>query len=136
MATKQTTQDTSNPPDPHYTIREASAITNVCVDTIRRRYHKGLLKGAGPRRGDITGTVYVPHTALVAAGLLVESVPAPAPGVTPDYVGNRQEVIALRARRESDRERIAHLEAEVLRMHTLVDRLASALVAAATGKVS
>ncbi|KQW45056.1 hypothetical protein ASC77_19945 [Nocardioides sp. Root1257] len=69
-----TTQPAQQPtqqyrPDAAMTKKEAAQATGASVDTIKRRIEDGTLS-TFPREGDNRGTLLIPVTELVAAGLL------------------------------------------------------------------
>jgi len=56
--------------DQRFSLREAADLTDKSVDTLRRRVKSGKLPGAGADEADPTGTIFIPASALIAAGLL------------------------------------------------------------------
>ena len=78
--------------DQRFSLREAANLTDKSVDTLRRRVKSGKLPGAGADEADPTGTIFIPASALIAAGLL-----------RPEQLaqGEPEEVLARRAYRSA-----------------------------------
>jgi len=121
--------------DRRYTIREAADLADVSTDTVRRRYRAGLLPGAGTDEGDPTGTIYIPHEALVTAGLVR---PDTAAATEPDdVIGRRRaererdadhdELVTLRAENAGLLAQLELLQADLRHAQKLAQTLASAL---------
>jgi hypothetical protein len=53
---------------PPYTLRQAADLTDKSIDMLRRWTKNGKLPGAGSDANDPTGTMYIPASALIAAG--------------------------------------------------------------------
>ena len=103
--------------DQRYTLRQAADLTNKSVDTLRRRIKDGKLPGAGKDPGDPTGTIYIPASALLAAGLLAAEQLAD---------GGPEAVIArCRAERErdADHDELLTLRAEKAALHREIELL-------------
>lgn len=119
--------------DPRYTLRQAADLTHKSIDTLRRWTKNGKLPGAGPDASDPTGTIYIPASALIAAGLLTaeqltdgesEAVLARRQAER-DRAADHDELVTLRAEKA-----MLHRENQLLRdqlLHT--QKLASNIVA-------
>ncbi|WP_448640913.1 helix-turn-helix domain-containing protein [Geodermatophilus sp. URMC 63] len=103
--------------DQRYTLREAADLINESVDTLRRWVEDGRLPGAGKDPGDPTGTIYIPASALFAAGLLTAEQVAD---------GEPEAVIARRRaerERDADHDELLTLRAEEAALHREIELL-------------
>jgi hypothetical protein len=120
-----------------YTILEAADLAGRSTATIRRRYQRGELTGAGPRPDDRTKTVYIPRSALISSGLLSPDA-ATDPGtqaaalerrVERQLASTREELVTLRARDELHRELIDQLKTQLRDANKVNHALVAGLLA-------
>jgi hypothetical protein len=103
--------------DRRYTLRQAADLTDKSIDTLRRWVKNGKLPGAGKDPADPTGTIYIPASALLAAGLLAAAQLAD---------GEPEAVIARRRaerERDADHDELLTLRAEKTALHREIELL-------------
>jgi len=71
-------------PEPSYLLKQAARLTGQPINTLRRRCSEGSLSAWKEPlfEGDPNPAWRIPHSALIAAGLLAEGPPSPPPGET------------------------------------------------------
>ena len=92
-------------------------LTGRSVDTLRKWKRAGKLAGVAPLAGDTTGTLYVPASALVAAGLL--STEQLADGESEALLAQRR----AESERDADHDELLTLRAEKAALHREIELL-------------
>lgn len=127
---------THTPPNERFfTRKEAATLCGKSIDTIKREQKRGRLPGARPRPGCPSGTIEIPYTDLVNAGLYEPLSAGDEPGQQLQRLQDAQrlqelteEVARLRLLHDERGERLRSLERHNEYLLRTVDRLAAGLV--------